>query len=178
MRRRLVTFCSAISLLLFVAVCGLWVRSYWVESRVEHGMTDPEFYKRATAWRVSSKSGGAEATIFWERDVSRHGKRADWSVAGFHWVRAASIPYDTETTFVQFDFLRVPYWFLVGLTALAPLKGIGLLYRNSRRRLPGTCPFCGYDLRATPERCPECGREAAGLYNRTSPQRLRLERTK
>jgi hypothetical protein len=50
-----------------------------------------------------------------------------------------------------------PHWALVGVTAIAPaVVGIRSIRRRRRAAL-GRCAGCGYDMRATPERCPECG---------------------
>jgi hypothetical protein len=53
--------------------------------------------------------------------------------------------------------LGVPLWFAAAAFAALCL-GMRTLARRSGRTAPaGLCPACGYDLRATPDRCPECG---------------------
>jgi hypothetical protein len=52
----------------------------------------------------------------------------------------------------------ITYWpIAVLLSALPALRAIALFWHTGRARR-GVCPDCGYDLRATPDRCPECGR--------------------
>jgi hypothetical protein len=48
----------------------------------------------------------------------------------------------------------LPLWFVVA----AGLLGCTLFGRfGFRKRKRGLCPQCGYDLRASPDGCPECG---------------------
>jgi hypothetical protein len=53
--------------------------------------------------------------------------------------------------------IEVPGWFVMVLASVIPAIWYGRRVRLSRRRRLGLCLVCGYDLRASRERCPECG---------------------
>jgi hypothetical protein len=65
----------------------------------------------------------------------------------------------------------IPAWVLAVFTSLP--VGIWLLVvrkrRIARRRSKFACVACGYDLRATPDRCPECGKVVEPLGYLAAP---------
>ncbi len=71
----------------------------------------------------------------------------------------------------QIIWLSVPYWFawIIWLPLLI------FVYRRwqQRQRLArvkqGLCVTCGYDLRAMPDRCPECGTRRQAVELRLDP---------
>jgi hypothetical protein len=58
--------------------------------------------------------------------------------------------------------LAFPYWAPAALLAVLPSFWVIDLVRRRRRGAAGLCVACGYDLRATAGRCPECGASPAG----------------
>src|SRR4051812_34567162 len=166
--RRLLNLLALLSLLLCVATLVLWGDSFgsyssagWAPSarsgyllsrRGELYCTtadDPLGQPHPPRWRrIRPEQNDGMYTVDW-----RVGPRR---VLGFALQRQHVGYYRPDPPGTVVWDAVVPYWFLASVTAVLPLA-LAYTRLRRRRRVAPQCSHCGYDLRATPDRCPECG---------------------
>ncbi len=161
--RRLFNFAAAVSVVLCVASVIFWVRSYtWKEGFSFHIKgVDCTTFSRFGGAALLLTSGSADSAHFQLlRGVqSRIGGNAvdypEYSAAGFGFLE---IGVRNDPTAPRTRVFIIPFWFLTCVAAILPaLSGWSLVRRHRSIVMQGLCKNCGYDLRATPDRCPECG---------------------
>jgi hypothetical protein len=91
-------------------------------------------------WGGSSSQYG----FFAERTYVFVGFEASWGLDGGNYIGHNRM-------------LAIPLWFLAIVAAIAPALWTRAIYRRRQRIRAGRCLNCGYDLRASSDRCPECG---------------------
>jgi hypothetical protein len=182
--RRVFTLGSAVSLVLCLATALLWVKSYWraddlstdrlasaaaerwedqrfelwtspdvLSLRISRlTVTDPQYAARMLELGENARPfRGYRSSIAhlpaWRDPPQTAGQRL-----GFYFNRAdgSIAPYfaQQETT------IAVPLWLIVVLLSVLPVTWLVRLRGRYTRR--GLCATCGYDLRASIDRCPEC----------------------
>jgi hypothetical protein len=167
MRRRLFNILCALSLLLCAATAVLWVRSYFVWDnlgRISASGVAPQKirWQRLQANRGIWFFGWGTASNSTGKDLELQGITWGWTPSP---AREIHHPGGEVRSFLWFDLLGSPdrhlfissYFPLSCIFVILPLLWIKKFVLSPNRSRPGRCRKCGYDLRATPDRCPECG---------------------
>lgn len=183
-RRSLLNISCSLSLLLCLATGAMWARSYWQcflftcgwpveadESKDRYVIGTPGvlFLVRVDIIkpnRTPAKETAAMArpmrwsyqsvppSTFKSDSLDRvffHG----WTDWKFHHLGFYTLYIGDALRFVD-----IPYGMLLGIFAVLPAVMLMRLLRQRRRSLRkrrSLCERCGYDLRASAGRCPECG---------------------
>lgn len=122
---------------------------YSLPTILEHRRTSPAWYRRTSIERLEVQF------MTW-----RKGRKVlSWRESGYQFNHLGYLGAGGSLKMVAFS---ISYPLLATLSALPGLLRVSVRFssrwRSGRKRAPGLCIGCGYDLRATPERCPECGR--------------------
>jgi len=63
----------------------------------------------------------------------------------------------TSLSYGQRSIVEIPLWLILPVLLILPAMKVAANFRLRRRGKLNLCLACGYDLRASADRCPECG---------------------
>lgn len=147
MIRRVIATTAAFFLLLcaIVGVCSRWGRGY--------PLSPPQATSR---WLLLN-----DGLIAYEHNYGPAGP--------LHWFGVSAWVFHSGVRTEARNGNRISYWYLDLPAAALVLYPAALtlvtwrFLRGVQQRRPGDCPTCGYDLRASKNRCPECGTAITSL---------------
>ena len=164
MRRPIVTLVATVSLLLWVTVLVIWVRSF---------RTDEHFYfsYHSKAYRILIRSGATivdnDPEIVAQTEREEKARRAIAAVPGSMFLlfvprgeRVVSPPSQIPLPWSKSSYVPLPA--AAVLLLIAPFSVVVNWGAQRKRVKLGLCARCGYDLTAnTSGVCPECGSKVA-----------------
>jgi hypothetical protein len=165
-KRRLVNVLAVVSMVICTVAAALWTRSHWYFDGADYYSS----WHTPRRYTFSLYSGDGvlciEAGRLPPARINQQAPRPGWEYdsallddpMGPNWqaiVRAdAHFAYGIRSG-PGAAKVYLPYYFICALTAIVPLYYVK--HRGWRHISNDQCRHCGYDLRATPDRCPECG---------------------
>ena len=145
---------SVISALIFLLRAALSVRARFasdlVTLSVDHAK--PPAYLQNQVYCISVDWGG---TTYRQRHLAEYRwqpvNRSAWRV------KRSDAEYAFPGVYWFGDRVFVAHWLLSVLALPLPVLALFRWIGRSKRCAGGQCVACGYDLRASSDRCPECG---------------------
>lgn len=181
MRQAICRILRVLSIVACVAIVVLWVRSYWVGENVSYhtvagdrcsvtagrGTFMAEFQSNVVYFAANDRpvpglayrDRGAPSdfgALQWQTATQ-------WRAAGFGLVinRGSGVrrsEWAMRPGGWQNTVVLIPFWTLL-VGAAVPIVTSAIAFLRQRRGSESPrCAGCGYDIRATPDRCPECGK--------------------
>ncbi|HEY8750694.1 MAG TPA: hypothetical protein VIM11_22105 [Tepidisphaeraceae bacterium] len=186
MGRTVQVFISIVFLSICLGLVVLWVRSHSVADWITYSNGSGVYHEYVTLpgqFRLTRVTGWTSVQplewrlepfpplrpVFGQQPVYR-----TWAIIGVGFdggsrrINSPAAPAGTYAPItVAYQVTAVPFAvpaFVTGVIGLSPWIGRRRRVRERDHRLArGLCAVCGYDLRATEGRCPECGAMALGV---------------
>jgi hypothetical protein len=176
-KRHLFNALAAVSMVLCVAILAIWLCGGWVDNsgrfkplpgRWEFTSDGHRGFMQIVLLHHSNTrivgpiipSGSSAVWDAWERRFPPKVRVQNYADYGFGFEYGPLVAVDATHHAMEFGtrtWVMLPFGFVAALFGTLPIVALFISLRRRSSVRQGMCAACGYDLRATPERCPECG---------------------